>query len=121
MRAHFVLAHPETNSFNAQLVRSGVEVLEAAGWTATVSDLYAMTFDPCERSEHYGGRINPHRFDVQAEQRHASENGTLPAHGTGAHGRVKSNLSRHPAVGLACLLAFDGRRAAQAFPVLFCT
>ena len=37
MRAHFVLAHPESNSFNAQLVRSGVEVLEAAGWTATVS------------------------------------------------------------------------------------
>jgi NAD(P)H dehydrogenase (quinone) len=55
MRAHFVLAHPETNSFNAQLVRSGVEVLEAAGWTATVSDLYAMGFDPCERSEHLRG------------------------------------------------------------------
>jgi NAD(P)H dehydrogenase (quinone) len=88
MRAHFVLAHPETNSFNAQLVRSGVEVLEAAGWTATVSDLYAMRFDPCERSEHYGGRINPHRFDVQAEQRHASENGTLPAHVIEELGRV---------------------------------
>jgi NAD(P)H dehydrogenase (quinone) len=55
-------------------------VLEVAGWTATVSDLYAMGFDPCERSEHYEGRTNPHRFDVQAEQRHASENGTLPAH-----------------------------------------
>ena len=80
MRAHFVLALPESNSFNAQLVRWGVEVLEAAGWTATVSDLYAMGFDPCERSEHYEGRTNPHRFDVQAEQRHASENGTLPAH-----------------------------------------
>ena len=55
-------------------------MLEAASWTATVSDLYAMGFDPCERREHCGGRINPHRFDVQAEQRHASENGTLPAH-----------------------------------------
>ena len=34
---------------------------------------------------------------------------------------AKSDLCCHPAVGLACLLAFDGRRAAQAFPVLFCT
>jgi NAD(P)H dehydrogenase (quinone) len=45
-----------------------VEVLESAGWPTTVSDLYAMGFDPCERHEHYEDRDNPLRFDVQAEQ-----------------------------------------------------
>lgn len=78
MHAHFVLAHPEPNSFNAQLARSGVEALEASGWTATVSDLYAMSFDPCERREHFPDCLDPDRFDVQAEQHRASESGTLP-------------------------------------------
>jgi NAD(P)H dehydrogenase (quinone) len=82
MHAHFVLAHPEPNSFNAHLVRSGVEALEAAGWTTSLSDLYAMGFDPSERREHYAAPLNPTRFDAQAEQRHASETGTLPAHVT---------------------------------------
>ena len=88
MRAHFVLAHPEPASFNAHLVRSGVEVLEAGGWTTTVSDLYAMGFDPCERREHYEDRGDPLRFDVQAEQRRASENDTLPAHVVEELGRM---------------------------------
>lgn len=79
MHAHFVLAHPEPHSFNAHLVRSGAAALEAAGWTVTVSDLYAMGFDPSERAGHYPDRIAPDRFDVQAEQRHASQAGTLPA------------------------------------------
>lgn len=78
MHAHFVLAHPEPQSFNGHLVRSGSAALERAGWTVSVSDLYAMGFDPCERAEHYGDRAAPGRFDVQAEQRHASEAGTLP-------------------------------------------
>jgi len=59
MHAHFVLAHPEPHSFNAHLVRSGAAALVAEGWTTSVSDLYAMGFDPCE-------------------QRHASETQTLP-------------------------------------------
>ncbi len=42
-----------------------------------MSDLYAMGFDPCERQEHYGAS-RPERFDVQTEQRHASEIGSLP-------------------------------------------
>ncbi|WP_431284254.1 NAD(P)H-dependent oxidoreductase [Humitalea sp. 24SJ18S-53] len=82
MHAHFVLAHPEPQSFNAHMVREGVAALEAAGWTASVSDLHAMGFDPCERSEHFAAPLNAARFDVQAEQRHASQNGTLPAHVT---------------------------------------
>jgi NAD(P)H dehydrogenase (quinone) len=78
MHAHFVLAHPEPRSFNAYLARSGMAMLEAAGWTTSLSDLYAMGFDPCERGTHYSPPLNAERFDAQAEQRHASEHGTLP-------------------------------------------
>mgnify|MGYP003114492817 FL=1 len=90
MRAHFVLAHPEPLSFNAHLVRSGVEALEAASWTTTMSDLYAMGFDPSERAEHFDTPLNPDRFDVQAEQRHASAEGTLPAHVTAELERMEA-------------------------------
>ena len=77
MHAHFVLAHPEPHSFNAHLVREGSPALAVAGWTTSTSDLYAMGFDPCERPEHFPDRIAPGRFDAQAEQRHASEEGSL--------------------------------------------
>ncbi|UVO27298.1 NAD(P)H-dependent oxidoreductase [Bradyrhizobium arachidis] len=80
MHAHFVLAHPEPQSFNAHLVRSGIDALRAAGWSASVSDLYAIGFDPCERGDYFADRVDPRRFDVQSEQRHASEHGSLPAH-----------------------------------------
>lgn len=79
MQAHIVLAHPEPKSFNAHLASVARNTLEGRGWGVTVSDLYAMGFDPCERPEHYPDRVAPARFDTQAEQRHASENGTLPA------------------------------------------
>jgi NAD(P)H dehydrogenase (quinone) len=72
MHAHIVLAHPEPKSYNAHLARTAREALEAAGWTTTLSDLYAMSFDPCERASHYAGPLDPARFDVQAEQRHAA-------------------------------------------------
>jgi Flavodoxin-like fold len=39
----------------------------------------ASGFDPCERADHYEGRRDPSRFDVQAEQHHASTEGTIPA------------------------------------------
>lgn len=78
MHAHFVLAHPEPQSFNAHMVRSGASALQAGGWTFSVSDLYAMGFDPCERPEHFADRLDATRFDAQGEQRHASELRTLP-------------------------------------------
>ncbi len=65
MHAHFVLVHPERQSFNAHLVRSGSAALEAEGWTVSVSDLYAMGFDPCERPEHFRDRAIPKRFDAR--------------------------------------------------------
>ena len=78
MHAHFVLAHPEPQSFNAHLVRSGTAALEAEGWTVSATDLYAIGFDPCEGPQHFADRANPARFDGQVEQRHASETGSLP-------------------------------------------
>ena len=79
MQAHIVLAHPERQSFNAHLAQVARRALEAQGWSVSLSDLYDMGFDPCERAEHYAGRLQPQRFDVQAEQRHASERGAIPA------------------------------------------
>src|SRR5215468_10742303 len=78
MQAHIVLAHPERQSFNAHLAQVARRALEAKGWSVSLSDLYAMGFDPCERAEHYNARLQPERFDVQAEQRHASERGAIP-------------------------------------------
>jgi len=78
MQAHIVLTHPEAQSFNAHLAQVARRALEAQGWDVSLSDLYAMGFDPCERAEHYDGRLQPERFDVQAEQRHASERGAIP-------------------------------------------
>ena len=78
MNAHIVLAHPEPKSFNGHLTRIAAERLERRGWSVTVSDLYAMGFDPCERGDHYAVRQAPDRFDAQAEQRHASEQEAMP-------------------------------------------
>jgi NAD(P)H dehydrogenase (quinone) len=79
MQAHIVLSHPDPGSFNAHLALVARRSLEARGWSVSVSDLYAMDFDPCERAEHYVARQQPGRFDVQLEQRHASEQATIPA------------------------------------------
>src|SRR3546814_8222891 len=78
MHAHFVLAHPVPRSFNAAMVRAGAAALEAAGWSVSVSDLYALDFDPREAPQFFEERADPERFDVQAEQRHASGSGSLP-------------------------------------------
>lgn len=78
MQAHIVLAHPEAESFNAHLAGIARQSLETRGWSVSLSDLYSMGFDPCERASHYRHRHNPDRFDAQAEQRFASEQGTIP-------------------------------------------
>jgi NAD(P)H dehydrogenase (quinone) len=78
MQAHIVLAHPEPKSFNAHLAGVARQALEAQGWSVSVTDLYGIGFDPCERAEHYEPRLNAERFDVQAEQRHASAEGANP-------------------------------------------
>ncbi len=79
MHAHIVLAHPEPQSFNGNLAAVSRRALEDLGWTVSVSDLYGMGFDPCERAEHYSDRRESGRFNPQTEQRHASDRDTIPS------------------------------------------
>ncbi|MGR3290960.1 MAG: NAD(P)H-dependent oxidoreductase [Paracoccaceae bacterium] len=79
MQAHIVVAHPEPQSFNAHLAALAKNTLNDRGWNVTVSDLYAMGFDPCEKAAHYVDPADASRFDTQSEQRHASATQTIPA------------------------------------------
>lgn len=79
MKAHIVLAHPEAKSFNAHLSDTSQRVLGTAGWQTTLSDLYAMDFDPREGPRHYGSRKDAETFHAQTEQRFNAENNTTPA------------------------------------------
>lgn len=78
MKAHIVLAHPETNSFNGQLARTSQRVLGDADYQTTLSDLYAMDFDPREDARHYGSRKDAEFFHAQTEQRFNADNKTTP-------------------------------------------
>ncbi len=78
MHAHIVLAHPEPKSFNGHLANVARTSLRDSGWTVSVSDLYSMNFDPCEKSHFYSSPRDSSRFNVQAEQRYASEQKTIP-------------------------------------------
>jgi len=79
MHAHIVLAHPEPQSFNHHLTNVAEVALKQKGWSVSVSDLYGKGFDPCERFSHFATPENPGRFNVQSEQRHACETGSIPA------------------------------------------
>lgn len=78
MHAHIVLAHPEPKSFNGHLTNTATETLQNTGWSVSISDLYQMNFDPCEKHEFYASPRDSSRFNVQAEQRNASEQKTIP-------------------------------------------
>ncbi len=78
MRTHIVLAHPETKSFNAHLSCISQQVLGSAGYRTTLSDLYAMDFDPREGPHHYSSRKDAEVFHAQTEQRFNVGNETLP-------------------------------------------
>ncbi len=78
MKAHIVLAHPEAKSFNAHLAGISRRVLGAGRASITLSDLYAMDFDPREGPRHYASRKDPAVFHPQTEQRFSAENQTTP-------------------------------------------
>ena len=79
MKAHIVVAYPEPKSFNAHLATVAKRTLMDRGWAVSVSDLYEMGFDPCEKAAHYADPNDATRFDTQSEQRHASATETIPA------------------------------------------
>ena len=89
MKAHIVLAHPEGQSFNALLAATSQKMLQAAGWQTTLSDLYAMDFDPREGPHHYAARKNAAAFHAQTEQRFNAENDSTPADVDAEAGRIE--------------------------------
>lgn len=79
MHCLIVLAHPEEQSFNAQLAGTAKARFEAQGHTVEIIDLYRDGFDPCEHIRHFPDPSCPDYFSAMAEQRHASDTNTLPA------------------------------------------
>ena len=78
MNVLLVYAHPEPKSFNGAMRDTAVETLCAAGHAVTVSDLYAMGFNPVAGPDDLNGeRVDPAFFSLQKEQTHAFEAGTL--------------------------------------------
>ena len=55
MKAHVVLAHPESNSFNGGLAAISQKKLTDMGYITPYADLYKNNFDPCtcEGTRHY--------------------------------------------------------------------
>ncbi len=77
MNVLVVHAHPEPQSFCTALKNRAVEALENQGYGVTVSDLYAMKFDPVSGPADFGARKNPNYLVYALEQRQGQETGTL--------------------------------------------
>lgn len=77
MNVFIVHAHPEPRSFNAALKDQAVEALEQDGQNVTLSDLYAMSFNPVAGPGDFGERKDSDYLVYALEQRHGYETGTL--------------------------------------------
>ena len=75
MNVFIVNAHAEPQSFNGALFRTAQEALRADGHAVTVSDLYAMKFDPASDRRNFTSVKNPDYFKQQMEEMHATEVG----------------------------------------------
>lgn len=73
MNTLIVLAHPEPDSFTANLARHGAATLEGAGHAVDVADLYRMQFDPVSDRRNFAATANADRFDQQLEERFAAD------------------------------------------------
>lgn len=72
---HIVLCHPERSSFTARWADATARACTALGRSVTLTDLYAIGFDPAERGSHY---TDPAETDVLKRQEAASKAGALP-------------------------------------------
>lgn len=77
MQVHLVHAHPEPRSFVAAMRDVLRAAFEARGDEVTVSDLYAMGFDPVASAGDFRSRARSDRLAYAEEQRHAFSSGTL--------------------------------------------
>lgn len=77
MQVHLVHAHPEEDSFVAAMRDVMIHRFSAAGASVTLSDLYAMKFDPVMSADDFGERRDPDHVTYALEQRHGYETRTL--------------------------------------------
>src|SRR4051812_361955 len=85
MKTLVVLAHPESQSFCAELARRAVVRMQSEGEVRLV-DLYAEDFDPVIRPSHFPQRISSARFEPMVEQAHQA-----------ATAAVTPDIARHQA------------------------
>ena len=76
MRALIVHAHPEPRSFVAAMKSAAEEKLKESGYEVSVSDLYAMNFDPVASAADFGERADPDYLVYALEQRKGFKSGT---------------------------------------------
>lgn len=77
MRLHLVHAHPEADSFVAAMRDTVIEAARATGAEVTLSDLYAMDFNPVLSAADFSERENPDHLIYALEQRHNFARRTL--------------------------------------------
>jgi NAD(P)H dehydrogenase (quinone) len=77
MLVHLVHAHPEPRSFVAAMRDTMIEAFESRGDIVTVSDLYAMSFNPVASAADFQALQRPEYLVYSLEQRHAYQDGTL--------------------------------------------
>jgi len=78
MKTLVVVAHPESQSFCAELGRRGIARMKAEG-EVRVIDLYAEQFDPVIRPSHFPRRASSDRFEPMVEQAHQARTGEISA------------------------------------------
>ncbi|KAM3918228.1 NAD(P)H dehydrogenase [quinone] 1-like [Leptodactylus fuscus] len=77
-RALVVLAHQERTSFNYAMKEAAVQALKKNGWEVTVSDLYAMKFNPLVSRDDITGKFrDPENFKYGSESSAAWKEGRL--------------------------------------------
>ncbi|MGD8702444.1 MAG: NAD(P)H-dependent oxidoreductase [Desulfosarcina sp.] len=73
MNILIIHAHPEPKSFNAAMTATAVDWFTANGDAVTVSDLYAMNFDPVSDRRNFLTAKDPSYYKQQIEEIHASQ------------------------------------------------
>ena len=97
MKAHIVFAHPNLKSYNGELRTIAIQTLKELGWSVSVSDLYQQKFKASADSDDFTHSCNPSFFDLQAEQKVASQHHTYST----------DIASEHKLLGEADLLIFQ--------------
>ncbi|WP_097459102.1 NAD(P)H-dependent oxidoreductase [Mangrovitalea sediminis] len=73
MNILIVHAHPEPRSFNGAMTRTALETLRDAGHSVTLSDLYALQWNPVSSRANFTTVANPDYLKPQAEEMLATE------------------------------------------------